>query len=320
MIYYDIQHFGEDIEQVKWLCQLLKYPGNHLHISLDSPKRTIEEFKQWGKSNKRKDISVSKSPRSNWAGDSLSKIMMLSAERALKKKGWEYFVNLSGNCIPLAPQPKIIALLESYRSDDILSFCYCFNSKKEIEWINKDDVGIQCIYDHHRLTFFADKAVSIELDKGFDPVKFVPHRKAVFASETEEKNKFSIRGLTSSEIDKRRVDFVKNGHLVGRQWVIVNRKHLTDLVKNKDLRKSYLKVKNTFVSDESFWQIALFGGSNKIKNEISTNCLRYLNGERVFINSSNFKSIVNSEAIFARKFDMNKHSSLTKEIEKLVGL
>lgn len=320
MIYYDIQHFGDEIEQVKWLCKLVSHPKNRIHVSLDSSKETISNLKSWAKASTFDNISVSKSLKSCWGGPSITHNMVEAVNRAIKFKDWEYFINLSGNCIPLKTQIELHRELSQQKLNGQLSFCNYFVMRKKIDWIKKEDTGIRCIHPYYRLKIYADKAISSEFDNGFNPIKFVAQRKTFFCRELEENNSLEYRGLTNEEIQERKSFISKSPDSIGRQWVILNRSHLNILLNNGVLNELDQALGNSMSFEESFWQMALHNNIDKLEHQVSNESLRYMEGTANYINQDNFNEIVKSESFFARKFDIKKNPQLISKVEQLSGV
>ena len=138
MIYYDIQHHG-NTEQLAYLGHLLEHEDNILNISLDIEQKDFQKiknqniYKDWGV--KFKALNIEHSNSLTWGGPSITQQMYKSLITAMKHNDWEYYINLSGTCVPLKSQKEIHSFLgKNWIDNGIRDYCYSFEPVRARHW------------------------------------------------------------------------------------------------------------------------------------------------------------------------------------------
>lgn len=296
MIYYDIQHHGH-VKGLLELKNLFWNKQNFYNFSIDSTKSNFEEARNFFKETQ--NTNISRCDQLSWAGPSLMLQMAKSLENAVKIKGWEYFVNLSGTCIPLMSQKEIFNEIKNNKNK---SFCFSFEVKKKFpyyKFIEEEYIDL----NYFRLKLSVTKTIHNDfINKHFDPVRNAYQRNSVYCEELE-KNYFRIRGLKEDEITFRKEFFEKNKNNCGRQWVIIHKSQVEEILQSERLDKIITLLRNSFLPDEYFYPLLLFSKENKLLHYCSRDNLRYENSKPNIINRNNINNVVSSGSLFARKFD-----------------
>lgn len=315
MIYYDIQHHG-DTSHLPYLIEMISFEGNFINISLDANNDIVEDLKREVNVNERDDIHVDRSLSLTWGGSSITHQMYNSLKKSLEVKGWKYFINLSGTCIPLKLQSEIISILNSQNARGYKAFCYKFNVKESVQWFTPLSEGDKALVSYARLNFNTPAEIKKSILKGeFDPARKISQRASVNFIEIE-KNKIDIIPLNLNEINSR-ISFLKNyGFSAGRQWVILDRDIVEWLVNSARVKTILSTVTNFFISDEFFYQTALYNNYNPFKENISVDNLRFKQGKRVHLKISDLSSLFSSDSLFARKIRNEDYLSARDEFYK----
>lgn len=110
----------------------------------------------------------------------------------------------------------------------------------------------------------------------------------------------------------------------GDQWFCLNRNACEAVVTFNNDNPALLKfLKHALISDEIFFQTALLNSTNEtliksIVNETTT----YINWKNkndpspVLLAPEDYNALINSQKLFARKFDLQKHPQLLDQIDK----
>jgi hypothetical protein len=303
MIFYNIQHFG-DGQHLPSLAQLLGHEGNHLSVSLDADISTLAQVKSSFSASTQmlRSFDISNSAPLSWGGISITRNMLEQVNRALQTPDWSYFVNLSGDCLPLMSQKDIFKLLNfRWANDGKRSFCYSFTPKLAKHWFSvSGDKNPQPV-NYGRALFDLEPGLARSLERGhFDPSKLIMQR--IAASYTEKsKGEFLVRGLSIDELKQRLEFFAENDFRVGRQWVVLHRSHAEWLANSEDVKKLMELLKSCFISDESFFQMALFSSFHKDRHSVENRSLRLNEGGASLLSASAASAALDSGCIFGRK-------------------
>lgn len=303
MIYYEIQDFGVP-HNLEPLLALLDYRANHIHVSLDSPKHIVREVQGKQREMRAENVCIAQSEPITWAGSSITQRMFDALEQSLSVPKWEYFINLSGTCIPLKPQHRIIKrLTREYALQGKRNFCYSFEAKRAKEWLlsTEADEAVEAI-KYARVFIKTRKSIAEKFRNGsFDPARNVVQRVAGSFTESTEKNHFILEPLSRDEISYREAFFKDYPLKFGRQWVILHRSTVEWLVTSDFARKMLEFSKRCFVSDEMFFQMALVDPRNPYVGELALTNLRFEEGSPLKITDENFAKMRRSGTLFARK-------------------
>ena len=125
-----------------------------------------------------------------------------------------------------------------------------------------------------------------------------------------EENIIEVSGLTKSELEERLHFFDKKPLKVGRQWVVLHRSTVEWMLNSMHVKKILDMTSKFFISDEIFYQMALFSDENPNLKQLSKDNLRYKLGSPVKINKDNIQDVLNSEKLFARKVNIKQQSEV----------
>ena len=87
----------------------------------------------------------------------------------------------------------------------------------------------------------------------------------------------------------------------GRQWIIASRALCEYLIYSDDSRSIFNTLRTTFIPDESFVQSVVAAAPVEKIGGTHRNNFRYFLGEPIYIDDTNFHTVVSSDALFARK-------------------
>lgn len=305
MIYYDIQHY-KSLDDLSNLLPLLAHEHNSVHVSYDSSDKQADEIKWQAISNTYKDhfaqLDFSFSSALSWGGFSITQTMFAALQKALLSPNWQYFVNLSGTCLPLKTQAEIFACLTDQKQLGFESFCYSFDVKKTFEWFSSElSEPLDNELKKTRVTFkFGNKFKPIVENANFNPAQNVQHRIGAYFAE-KEKNSFEVRPLTFDELQKRHAFFIEAGFKVGRQWVILSREQVEWIVTSSFSKELLALLEGTFISDEMFFQNLLFSAHNPLRNKLLNSNLRFQQGRVTNMDYETFQLASATPSLFARK-------------------
>jgi hypothetical protein len=325
MILYNIQHFG-DISWLPWLIRILQHSENQFLITIDGDCEKVTDVKEriYQNSISARNIIVEKSPPIYWCGPSQAKMYLSVLQKASEIPDWQYFINLSGACAPLATQSEIFDVLNHDYSMGYKSHLSFFQVNKEPSLSAIDNSGIWSVGDVGRLRLLAPPNVLSQFsDPLYFPVRNVENRPLVACSEVDEKLKIlKVFRPDDAEVRFRKNFFSANSHYAGRAWYIFSRDSVERILKfyqseiSCDWRHIFL---NSFEPDESYMTTALLNFKIIPKDWISGRSYRSFGGEPRHISDANINDVSNrSDWLFARKIDHENASKLREVIERRV--
>lgn len=314
MIYYDIQHHG-NVDRLRWLISHLSHFGNHINVSYDGDIRNLENLKRELSDNSR-GFSIAQSLPVTWCGPSQIYQMKMSIEKALECSDWQYFVNLSGVDIPLVSQTQLFERLNTEKKqNNKTSFCFGFKPNKDAYWLQQMYEFKRIDRKYSRLQIVCDGEVDEALTSSkLDPIKRVMERRALYCEEIGNKRLF-VRSLTRNEINHRKTFWKSHSYMVGRTWMVLHRKQVEWLVSSSLYNEIFEHLQTTFEPDETLYPSVLYSEQNPFVNELSKDNLRYGLGSPISISRDDIKTILSSDACFARKL----HPSVTESDLSIVS-
>jgi len=263
-------------------------------------------------------------PRHNisWGGFSIVQATLSSINTALKRDGWEYFINISAHDLPLITRDDMIARLRTEAAAGIYNFVSDFGPV-DIEYLVDEPDGPQT-----RMAIKAGSNTKIELNGvtcglmkpdtaeawGFTPVTEPKWRPAFFVSEGCDGKFLSCRPFYRYEVELKKQFLSNNRYRFGRQWVTLHRQVCEALFEDVKAAEVYHFLRDSFIADEAFFQ-TLFGTEfcKRPKAGLKRNNFRYYFGAPSVVNDETYEKIHSSGSWFARKLDI-KNSSITLEI------
>lgn len=316
MLYFSIQTHGRPY----WLCNLLqqiKSPAAQATVYYDGTAEDFEAVRTIALQGN--DAAVLKrSVPGTWSGPSMVTQMRQAMEEALATPGWEYFINLSGECFLLKPVGAIISRLQAEAAIGKTSFCYWFEMRRPISWLEcRDwDANARDVVWYHRIRFVSDEKTCREIaDGGLSPL-LVASRPGVFVRETGQKGLLFLRGLYAWEIKERQAFFEElKGPKVGRQWVVLHRKMVEWLLSWHDFNVVYRFCTEMYVPDEMFYQTLILHPANPLRESVSNDNLRFKTGDPGALARSTDKEVLETEALFGRKISQLS-ASARSEVER----
>lgn len=280
-----------NFEQLKIELKLLDDPRNDIYIHID------KKAKQVNKNDIVKNIEYSEiyfiQPISvQWAGYSVTKCEFLLLKEAVKQK-YEYYHLLSGADLPLKSQDEIHHFFKKNEGMEFLAFDHS-EVEKSIEDRLRYYYFFQNIYGRNRknpiyiLLYCLDKALLY--------------------------------------IQKRlHINRIKNNNTIlqkGAEWFSITH-GLAELVVSKEqwVKKTF---SHTFGSDEIFLQTIVRNSKyknrifmNGLRNEKLSPCMRKIDwgrGKPYIWKSDDLDELLNSKALYARKFDENIDKNIIEKI------
>ena len=122
MIYFDIQHHGNNIEHLPNI-DLLQDSESILNVSIDTQGEITDQLIDQVYSSRFAKSKISKSAQISWGGISIVEQQLVSMQRALLVPSWQFYVTLSGSCAPLKPINKIREhLLDGLNHSRVLAY------------------------------------------------------------------------------------------------------------------------------------------------------------------------------------------------------
>lgn len=302
MIYYELQHHGSGIKHLPFV-ELFASPSAILSVSLDTSDDNFEDLNDSINRLNFASVRIARSPALSWGGYSIVAQMLSAIESALEVPNWEFYINISGACVPLASPGRIYtALTNNLTNKGIRAYCDGFAVRRPISWfIDSDSERNQTTFKYGRVHFNCDHELNNMLSqKDLDPAKNITQMVGLFFEEFD-KNYFNLRKLRPKEAKYRRSFFTVHPYMVGRQWMILHRSVAEWLISAQITQELILIFQNSFIPDESFFQMALFNSTNPFRDSIHNRNLWLNGGGPKELDFDFLINSLNSNALFARK-------------------
>lgn len=273
------------------LLKLIDYPDNDIFLHLDKKAKDLkeEEISKWVKKSKLYFV-----PRMDvrWATNGQINCTLLLLDTATKNDHYAYYHFISGVDLPLKSQKEIHAYFDKHQGKEFVSLFPGFCEGARLDRVK---------YYH----FFINSARS-----KFRIKRFVYGK---------------IHGLSLKIQRLLKVDRTNNRkYIFGPNWFsITDELARYILSKGETIKEEY---KYTFCADELFIQTLIYGTKFydnlyvKKANEYSA-CMRYTDWDRGFpyvFRKEDFKILMNSKMIFARKFSSTVDKDIIDMIYKKV--
>jgi Core-2/I-Branching enzyme len=272
MIHFSIQHHGQQWTHLHWLVRALAGEHGRVDVTLDAPAADVATLAA--------EIgplaTVRRSQPVIWAGPSVMQQMRESLLFAADRPGWEWFINLSGSCIPLRPPARMLAVLERQRADTGLhSHLFAFPVRRAPVWLAYSGPGSGQRQPLFRISVLADRVVEDLMaapGEPFNPMSSIELRRTLACTECcSETDKFmQLRALTAPELRDRQQFWSRHPYVIGRQWVVLHRSVVEWLVESPQAAEVATLLSQTFLPDETFFQTALTQAPQTLRAGIGT--------------------------------------------------
>lgn len=272
MIHFSIQHHGTQWTHLHWLVRALASDSSRIDITLDAPAADVAALAQ----QTGHLATVRRSQPVIWAGPSVMQQMRESLLFAAEQPGWEWFINLSGSCIPLRRPADMVAILARQRADAGLhSHLFAFPVRRAPVWLAYAGPGSGQRLPLFRISVVADQVVEGLMNTAgepFNPMSTIELRRTLACTECcSETDKFmQLRALTAPELRDRQQFWTRHPWVIGRQWVVLHRSVVDWLVESPAVAEMATLLAQTFLPDETFFQTALAQAPASLREGIGT--------------------------------------------------
>lgn len=309
MLYYDIQTHLKP-ESLRGLLDMLAGDCVRIHVNFDMAAACPEVDRVVDFAP---NTTVSVGREVSWGGASLMVQMHDALKRALKDGStWEWFVNLSGSCIPLLPAERILEAVTTHHEDSgAFGFVGRFELKRQPEILEAGDTARDTVIQAGRVSFRCDPEIAARFEAGsFNPAKWVTQRRSLRFVESD-KNTFDL--IRYGQDDPRR----SPGRMFfGRQWVLLHRRAVEQIIAGGVGDRVCQRLAETFIPDESFFQEAVSDPNWPATLPIHQKSLRYRNGAGGPLAVDDILEALASGALFARKVDSRRFPKLAEIIRE----
>ncbi|MBQ0957335.1 hypothetical protein KAK06_00055 [Ideonella sp. 4Y11] len=272
MIHFSIQHHGQQWAHLHWLVRALSGEGGQVDVTLDAPAADVATLAA--------EIgplaTVRRSQPVIWAGPSVMQQMRESLLFAAERPGWDWFINLSGSCIPLRRPAAMAEALARHRAETGLhSHLFAFPVRRPPVWLAYAGLGSGRRLPLFRISVVADQVVEGLMaapGEPFNPMSRIELRRTLACTEccTETDKFLQLRALTSPELRDRQRFWTTHPYVIGRQWVVLHRSVVEWLVESPQAAAVATLLSQTFLPDETFFQTALSQAPEALKAGIGT--------------------------------------------------
>lgn len=273
---------------LKKMLEVLDHVDNDIYLHIDKKAGEFKQEEFISVVNKSKIFLIERTDVT-WGGDSqiwCEYNLLLEAT----KRGYEYYHLLSGVDFPLKNISDINRFFEENKGKEFVRFDPNYSElssesakvKYYFLWQNKIGNG-------------KSKSMSIRFYKFMQTV-FIILQKLV-----------GMNRLKHAEIELRK----------GSNWFDITHNLAAYIVENKEMIEKHLS--KTFCGDEFFVQSLVW--SSPYKENISTECVHYIDWDRgrpyIFTNQD-YDELVNTSALFARKFSTEKDVEIVERLYEYV--
>lgn len=270
------------------LLRLIDDKRNDIFLHIDK-KVSNFDFDYFRSIIKNSNIFFIKRYDIKWADISQTEATIALLEESKKKGVYKYYHLLSGADLPLKNQDEIHAFFD--------------NNNKEYIHFCTNEHRIDSMYKYDFYWLFTKELRGGIKHKFFKMINLIIVALQFFFINRSKKDNINIR--------------------VGANWFSITDDLVSYLLNNK--KWILTRYKNTISSDESFLQTIAYN-SIKFRSHLSRQgveddnylaCLRYIDWKRgipYVWTINDFNELINSNYLFARKFDINKDKSIINKI------
>ncbi|WP_370754804.1 beta-1,6-N-acetylglucosaminyltransferase [Megamonas funiformis] len=272
------------------LLKLIDDERNDIFLHIDK-KVSNFDFDYFKTIIKKSNLYFTRRYDIKWGDISLTKATINILEEAVgNRKTYRYYHLLSGVDLPLRTQDQIHAFFED-KNNEFIHFCGKENRKNVID---------RYIYLHFFTKYLREKNKIYKIFRLIDKTVLLFQKMIDIKS-----NKFNNLEIR-----------------VGSNWFSITGNFAEYIIRNKNnIFKIY---KNTKISDESFLQTLVYNSKfkknlykNAIENDDYMACLRYIDwsrGNPYIWRIEDYDQLINSNYLFARKFDEKESKELIEKI------
>lgn len=272
------------------LLKLIDDERNDIFLHIDK-KVSNFDFNHFKNVVKKSNLYFTKRYDIRWADISQTMATVNILEEAVKNKQiYKYYHLLSGVDLPLKNQDQIHAFFEN-KNNEFIHFC-----SKE----NRKIVMDRYIYMHFFTKYLREKNKVYKILRLIDKIIYLFQK--IVSVKYNKYNKLKIK--------------------VGASWFSITEKFAEYVIENKN---NILKLYNhTKMADESFLQTLVYNSNFRknlykkgVENDDYMACLRYIDwtrGNPYVWKISDYDNLVNSNYLFARKFDEKESKELIDKI------
>ena len=285
-----------DIDQIyKLLNILISNKGNHVFVHLDS-KFNIQIDDRF--LNQDRITFLDNRINVSWGGFSVVKATQLLLKEAYKFNDFDYYILMSGQCLPIKPQNEIREFLKNKNG-------YSFLETTNIV----DKTGY--LYKFYYPVFF-DALNFIKVDR-LKIGKRRPYIKKMIVC--------WVRKIYETMGIKRKIPSGIEPHF-GSQWWVLHKEHVKYVIEFIEKRPDVVKYfKYTWAPDELFYHSILH--SSPLRDQIVNSSLLYIdwdnNGPPKTMILGDWEKLLQSDSLFARKFDSEVDKGIIEKIVKKIN-
>jgi len=269
----------KDPKQIEKMIKAMDHPDLYFFIHLDQ-KIAMEPFEYLGKLNR---VSfINKRTICNWGGFSFVQAVISALEEVLNStQKFDYFNLMSGQDYPIKPVQQFVSLLKENDGKSFIS------------------------YDEDHQKDWWSHAVSRYQDYHFTDLSF--------------KGRYFFQRMANAVMAKRKFPLPLKlyGSSISSWWTLhaTCAKYLVDFANREQKLKKFMKY--TWGADEFFYATILM--NSPFKNSIVNDNLRMIKWEEgsanpVILKQKDLNSIITSDKLFARKFDINVDHKIFSDI------
>lgn len=306
----------ENFAQVASLIGSLYRPEDVFLIDIDdgnSPRTTaIERFAKFD------NVHIIRDKNIGWGGaGTLRKSIRAIFYLLDADKRWDYFVNLSGQDLPLKSPDKIKSHLAKGMNDSISyirSTHFPAQRLEDHEICNKSDKIVQWGDRGHTKIFGNPGTIH--------PKDATSVRWLVDVTEVGEKGEVYVGNCDPILLQRRQAFFNKYDFYVGANWFNLHRSMLEHLRNDPFAYELFDVMRTTFIPDESYFQTYVRNSPfrDRVSNDYGRLILRPGPVPRVKVfEMSDWDDIATSDALFGRKFDTNCDKQVVEKVLQLAA-
>ncbi|WP_374441012.1 beta-1,6-N-acetylglucosaminyltransferase [Stella sp.] len=310
MILYLIQvhHLPEQVDR---LIRMLASPDDRFVVNIDpgsnfDPRSLLAAFEGSGiRVHARYGTPV------NWGGISQVYGWLDAFQFALNcADDWRFLVNLSGECLPLAPRQRIADYLQAQQAAGKRVHLSFFGeaASPTLHHLTRfgEDIPMDATCDDIRLydripTLMQRAVAGVFADRSRNPVFNWNLRGSVHVTDLMMARRLVIRRLFPLEARLRTESVRSRPIRGGRAWYMLQRDAVSDILADPYTPELVAGLQNYLCPDELFLQTLVTHASCFRPEEIASDNRRFRHGDPVEIDDSMIGEVLDSDAFFARK-------------------
>lgn len=273
-----------NFDQVSKLLKLLDYDKNDIYIHVDKKCRNYPKEKLIN-SVKKSNLCFVKPINVNWGGSSLIQAEIILLQKAIQTPH-SYYHLISGNDLPIKSQDYIHDFFKLNNGKEYISL--------ELESQANKTKNFMCrIQYYHFLQNHIGRLTG---------------KRIAFLSKIESTSLMLQHKLKIDRTAKTNVTFIK-----GAQWFSITNDMAKYILQQYKSMKKFFRF--SICADEIFLQTIAY--SSPYHDNIEDECLRFIDwnrGEPYTFKSEDFDLLVNSDKLFARKFDKKVDNEIIERI------